>query len=302
MRISMAKFDGADEVPAKQWATTLVGHPLDARGEAAVDFARRNSNRVITCEYDSNTFELIIDGERVQAEDITDVLRTHLAAPVLIEATTLGFPEILLYCKGLRSHETKSADFLYVEPARYRRRDSSGRGLLHRRDFELSNEIPGYRAIPTTSFVLDDRQQQKLVFFLGYEERRLDRALEDYPIQPRQCSVVFGVPAFRPGWEMDAFANNIAVLETRDVSGGVHFCGAENPLGAYETLVTIEGECDTDQRLFVAPIGTKPHGIGVALFAAVRPEVGILYDHPQRRPDRSHELGHWHLFSTDFQV
>jgi hypothetical protein len=173
--------------------------------------------------------------------------------------------------------------------------------ILHKRDFELSDEVPGYRAIPGATLMLSDRLPQRSVFFLGYEERRLELALEDYQmLQPSSCDVVFGVPAFRPGWEMDAFANNVRVIREREISGGVYFCGAENPDSAVEVLESIYSNLEDDERLFIAPIGTKPNGVGVALFAATHPTVGILYDHPQRRPDRSKEVAGWHLYNVDF--
>jgi hypothetical protein len=58
--------------------------------------------------------------------------------------------------------------------------------------------------------VLRDDIPTKTVFLLGYEGQRLAQALEQTDIRPSNCSVVFGVPAFQPGWEMDAYANNVA--------------------------------------------------------------------------------------------
>jgi hypothetical protein len=53
--------------------------------------------------------------------------------------------------------------------------------------------------------------------------------------------------------------------------------------------------------MYIAPIGTKPHGIGAALFAATHEDVGILYDHPRRREGRSSKVGKWHLFNVSFE-
>ena len=74
-----------------------------------------------------------------------------------------------------------------------------------------------------------DRSPHRVVFFLGYEGERLDEAFEELEIDPRKSIVVFGVPAFRPGWEMDSFANNVRVVADRGVQGGIRYCGAENP-------------------------------------------------------------------------
>jgi hypothetical protein len=161
--------------------------------------------------------------------------------------------------------------------------------------------VPGYRAIPGAAVILTDRRPQHGVFFLGFEERRLDVALEDFQtLRPSNCSVVFGVPAYKPGWELHAFANNVRVLETKRLSGGVHFCGAENPAGAYQVLSEIKASLGKDARMVVAPIGTKPNGIGAALFAALHSEVGLLYDHPRRSAGRSEQVSRWHLYHIRF--
>jgi hypothetical protein len=99
---------------------------------------------------------------------------------------------------------------------------------------------------------------------------------------------------------MNSFANNIRVLRERKVQGGAGFCAADNPAAAYDLLVDRRREIGLEQRLIVAPIGTKPHGIGAAVFAAMHEETGILYDHPQRRRERTSQTAVWHLYNVDF--
>lgn len=117
-------------------------------------------------------------------------------------------------------------------------------------------------------------------------------------IRPSKSAVVFGVPAFKPGWEMDAIANNIGVIREQNIRGGVCFCGAENPAAVIELLSDFLEGLDPNERLFIAPIGTKPHGIAAALFVAQHPNVRIIYDHPRRTDGRSNKIAHWHLFSV----
>jgi hypothetical protein len=140
-----------------------------------------------------------------------------------------------------------------------------------------------------------------VIFLLGYEERRLEVALEDYQmIGPASCSLVFGVPAFKPGWEMNSFANNVRVIRDKNLSGGIHFCGAENPAATIQVLEEIKRSIRPSERLFLAPIGTKPNGIGVALFASQDIECGILFDHPVRSTKRTSKVSRWHLFEVEF--
>ena len=247
--------------------------------------------------YYPETSEIDIAGKRVSADALPDVLLKLFSGPVVLEATTLGFVEILLCCRAFHKIGIEAFGMTYVEPDRYHAPELEHSHLLHRRDFELSGEVPGYRAIPGNAILLGDRTLQKGVFFLGYEEARLRRAFEDLQmIRPSRSDVVFGVPAFKPGWEMDAIANNIAVIREQNIRGDVYFCGAENPAAVIEKLEDIHKGLAANERLFIAPIGTKPHGIGVALFASQHHNIGIIYDHPQRTSGRSDDIAHWHLF------
>lgn len=287
------------------WEIGIIGNILDDRGQAAVQFLTQHTDRLINIKYDSNDFSVNIDNEHYNADNIDEFWKSLDGKTLVLEATTLGFVELFLCCQASYNLNFPELDFLYIEPKSYRLRQILPKKtrLLHKRDFELSGEVPGYKAIPGATQMLSDRVPQKCIFFLGYEERRLDRALEDYQmIQPSMCSVVFGVPAFKPGWEMDAFANNIRVIKERNIRGGVHFCGAENPASALEILEQIYSEMDTKEKLFIAPLSTKPSGIAVAIFTSTKSNVGILYDHPQRRPQRSSEVAKWHLFSVDFLI
>jgi hypothetical protein len=299
----MQEASASSDLTHQRWDVGIVGPTIDDRGNAATDFIRQNVDSIIRAEYNPENFTLKVDGATVVVDDLGDHVSGLAARSLIFEATTLGFVEILLFCRAFHDLNVLSTSFLYVEPERYTRGGSSTRRslILHKRDFALSDEVLGYRAIPGSTLMLNDKDEQRTVFFLGFEERRLGLALEDYPmLQPPSCSVVFGVPAFKPGWEMDAFANNIGVIKEKGIQGGVYFCGAENPAAAAQVLELIQKELSPHERLFVAPIGTKPNGIGVALFAAANPSVGILYDHPHRHADRSSEVAGWHLYNATF--
>jgi hypothetical protein len=172
---------------------------------------------------------------------------------------------------------------------------------LHRRDFELTDEFVGFKSIPEFVINLADPRPSRGVLFLGYEERRLDRILEDHQmINGDNCSVVFGVPAFWPGWEMNSFTKNLRVIRDKGIHPEIAFCGAENPLAAYEALRAVSSSLKADERMFIAPLGTKPHGIGAALFCAEETTAGILYDHPKRRVGRTESATRWHLYEAEF--
>jgi hypothetical protein len=295
MNILMESGCSIAELSGMRWDIALVGSAVDERGRAAIDFAKSHSTSTMVLEYQADSFRIAVDGRYFEADELSNGLPNLGSAAFLLESTTLGFVEVFLTCRDLVRAGSKEFHLSYVEPEEYK--TPRRREVLYRRAFELSSEVPGYRAIPGAAVILTDRRPQHGVFFLGFEERRLDVALEDFQtIKPSNCSVVFGVPAYKPGWEVHAFANNVRVLEAKRLSGGVHFCGAENPAGAYEILREIKTGLENDSRMVVAPIGTKPNGIGAALFAALHSDVGLLYDHPKKSPGRSEQISRWHVY------
>ena len=294
----MQEANSASGLQTSIWDVAILGESVDARGHAARSFLSNLGTRLVEVRYDEEEFSLYIDGQKINAEDLGTKFVEFQGKSLVCEASSLGFVEIFLACRTLKDLNFRRVDLIYVEPGQYS--NPRRTHILSKRDFELSDQVPGYRAIPGATMMLSDKTARKGVFFLGYEARRLDRALQDYQmIRPSNCCVVFGVPAFKPGWEMDAFANNIRVIKDNNLSGGVHFCGAENPLAAFDVLELIYTELQSKERMFVAPIGTKPNGIGVALFVAAHPEVGILYDHPKRKAGRSSSVARWHLYEVE---
>lgn len=294
MNIALQRSPRAANLDLRRYALVLCGNPIDDRGRAAIQHLTERSLASHTLDYDAHDMQLSIDGHTTTADDLTDRMKDLRGCGVALETTTLGFVEILLCCRALQG-VVDSVDCLYVEPKTYRR--ARDQHLLAKRDFELSGEITGFRGIPGTTKMLDERAVQRTVFFLGYEGARFRRAFADLEmLSAAHASVVFGVPAFNAGWEMDSMANNVPILAEEHVSN-VYFCGADNPRAAAELLNDNYLALQPGEILLVAPIGTKPHGLGTALFLAGRRDVGVIYDHPQRVSDRSSDVGNWHLFA-----
>lgn len=295
MFIDLRQAQNPSGLSLQDYALSFCGHPLDDRGKTAVNELSKRSATTHTIEYDGRSMAFTIDGEQADTPDLLNMVASATNEPIALETTTLGFVEVLLCSRAARG-QTATLDCLYVEPQDYRR--SHDPHLLAKRDFELSGEIVGFRGIPGTTKMLNDRRTQKYVFFLGYEGARFRRAFTDLEmLKGRSSNVIFGIPAFKAGWEMDSIANNVPIMRDEHVSA-VYFCGADNPRAAVEILSTTYDSLQPSETMFVAPIGTKPHGVAAALFSAQRPDVGIIYDHPSRSPARSTSVGQWHLFSV----
>jgi hypothetical protein len=297
MSIQMQGGASPDELKFARWNDAIVGDAVDLRGSAAIEFAKRNSNAIHTFRYDPNKLAIEFDGKMFSAEEPETAFADIANSSALLETTTLGFTEILLCCRALKQSHRRAVSLLYTEPQNYYRPRRTQ--IVHRRDFDLSEEVEEFTGVPGNTVLLLPERPAKVVIFVGFEGQRLNRFLEQTEISPSKCAFVFGVPAFHPGWEMDAFANNLRVLKGEKMASRVHFCGAQNPRSAYETLVRIYASCN-GEKLSVVPIGTKPHGLGSALFLCEHSDVGVDYDNPKRRQNRSDKVGAWHLFDAEF--
>jgi len=296
MRMFMQAGQGPTDLEFSRWEHAIVGLPIDARGIAATEFARANANAVHEFRYDPESLSVWLDGTSFTAEEPEKAfLRLH-DGPILLEATSLGFVEILACCRALLQLGRRAITMIYIEPLEYFRPRRSQ--LVHRRDYELSDEVHEFNAVPGNAILLLRDRPVRVMVFAGFEGQRLFRLQEKLGRTPSEFNFIFGVPAYHPGWEMNAFANNFRFVSGEQMIGRVHFCGAQNPSSAYEILCDVQSACN-GERLLVAPIGTKPHGIGCALYLCEHPEAGVVYDNPVRKKRRSDKVGSWHLFNIE---
>jgi len=297
VKFSLRKLSDCSVFPDRRWDIALIGEVVDGRGGIAVQAVRQRASESIEVSYDCREMTMGINGHVGVIDTFEDLLKEKAGLSIVCEATTLGFAELLLCCRYARSAGAMSLSFVYVEPCSYKSPRRSQ--VVHRRDFELTNDVEGYLAIPGAGYMLSESEEQMAVMFVGYESQRLDQAFEGLPLQSAACSVTFGVPAYKFGWETDSFANNVRIMCDREIVGGTEFCAAHNPQAAYE-LLDRKHKNIGNKRMFVAPIGSKPHGLGVALFVAEHNDVGILYDHPKRMQGRTDGAGACHIFDVEF--
>jgi hypothetical protein len=300
MQIKMQYGPNKKSLTHLHWENGIIGETLDARENEAIMFIKENCNKVHVFKYNPNPQSLSIEfnGKKMSVDDIDDVISSLGRGSLILETTSLRVDEILLSCKAVQQAGLPLMSLLYTEPQGYAKFQHTE--VMHRRDFDLSTEYEPFTGVPGSVRVLNDTLRVRAVFFVGYEGERLKRALDQADIKPENGYVIFGVPAFQPGWEMDSFSNNIRVIRDRAIEKNVLFSGAQNPVSVMETIEKIYKARNSDEQIILVPIGTKPHGIGVALFACQHDDVGIIYDHPNRKKGRSKEVGTWHLFDVYF--
>lgn len=301
MRIrTLSSTDSTHGFGAMHWNLSAVGAAVDERGKAAHQFSRNSSDVCMSLEYLlDKTKGVLWNAQRTPLEDIAGQIGR--AQSLLIEATTLGFVEILLLIRAVYMSGIRRFDVLYVEPLEYRRSNSVDAPWL--RDFSLSNcrRFEGVHGFLMNLSVIPEGKG-RLITFLGYEGGRLAQACEQLDLVGWEKYAVFGIPSYAPGWEINAFANNVDILE-RERFSSVRYCPASGVSLAYDLLEKTHKECGgADGTTVVAPLGTKPHGIASALFLneyCQYQQTVLIYDHPSRSENRSSKVRRWHLYRID---
>ncbi|HZG18626.1 MAG TPA: hypothetical protein VE092_01320 [Herbaspirillum sp.] len=270
------------------------GNPIDDRGRLAIQLNNAESHHRILVSYDVETMAVKIGEKSVSADSCEILIQEHLDdRPIVLEATTLGFAELFCIVRALIALGIKVFTTIYVEPANYTKPVGGN-------SFALSELIADYRPIPHSIVDLASDEVSAGVFFLGYEPERMARALEEFQmISSKEIKVVFGVPAFRAGWELNAIVPHLSILSEQG-SIDVAYCSANEPGSAFDCLEKTRLSLSAGDKMFIAPIGTKPCGIATAVFCSLYPsETGIIYDHPKRKSKRSSGVNLWHKYSVN---
>lgn len=273
--------------------TLLHGEHLDDRGVLAVSLGSSGVDRALV-HYDNEEMMLTLNGVSVSADLCVDLFRSLPSdKPVVLEATTLGFSELFLSIRALIDLGANRIEIIYVEPLDYTKRKGGDQ-------YALSELIKGYKPIPNSIVDLTSDDLEAGVFFLGFESERLDRALEEHQmIANKNIKVVFGIPAFQPGWELNSIVPHLTRLGERGGGVEIAYCAANDPEAAYESLEAARDTLGEGKSMFVAPIGTKPCGIASAVFASLYPgQAGLLFDHPKKKDKRSEGSGLWHRYTV----
>lgn len=274
---------------------------LDDRSKFSAPQSRSLARRSAFVQYDPQRFELIIDGTSFRSDELEDVPRKFPASNIVIDATTMEFPEVALILRAYRklSFQPARCVFIYTEPLEYVRRPA-GESPAPGSAFDLSLGFRAKNAIPAFTPLLSGGNKAHLVAFLGFEGARLLRVLSDDDGHfYTDVTVVFGTPPYQATWDMHALMANTRLIE--QFSPGVRFSGANNPRGAYLLLQEVHRGLDGSQcnRLAVAPFGTKPAAIGAALYCVEMDRMRVVYDHPERKEGRTRGVHRTHWFEIE---
>ena len=200
--------------------------------------------------------------------DITG-LAHHVWAPLLKAAVTTP----------------KQVSVVYVEPRSY----TFSRTPTEAEIFDLSEAIHGILPLPGFGVLSEPEDEELVLFvpFLGFEGHRLAYVLEQVQPPGRNIVPVIGVPGFMPEFPFHTYLGNRNILARSTLHTQIRHVMANSAFDAFYLLQEIATEYP-DHTLKIAPIGTKPHALGVVLFTlSTKRSVEIVYDHPIRKPNRT---------------
>lgn len=260
---------------------------LDDRSTESAKLSRELANQSILLQYDSANFSLNVGGKVYRIDDLDDLPQVYPARKIIIDATTLEFPEILLVLNAYRHYSSQPPEctFIYLEPEEYVKNPQDNRETP---TFQLSERFNERLPIPGFNPSLSPTHTAHLVAFLGFEGARALRVLQDDDGHYfKAVTVVFGFPPFQSSWDLHSLMANVDLLTHSNPD--VCFVGANDPMGAYLLLDKVKQGLNGAgcNRLAVTPFGTKPNTIGVALYCIENRLMRVIYDYPVRKKGRT---------------
>lgn len=208
-----------------------------------------------------------------------DLLRS-----VVLDITSLQHAAMMYIVRILFDLAPGELFGVYAEPESY--------AMTAATEFRLTKEFLGDRPVP--GFVRQTRPDVKtMVAFLGFEGERLGRILEDRQHISRVIPVL-GVPSYLPGWNLHSLASAARVATSFDALPNMRSCAA---FSVHEALSVLDAIAqDEDKNLVISPLGTRPHTLASAIFAARNRRVSLAYDHPVEAVSRAVGLGATHAY------
>src|SRR5687768_1170487 len=113
MRIRMQCADQKSGIAIANVDLAFTGGAVDGRGKAAHAALVGSAARTIRLQYDSEYLQLQCDSELVECDAVAEWLAMRQPQSIVLEATTLGFPEIVLCCRAAKAVGLAQISFLY---------------------------------------------------------------------------------------------------------------------------------------------------------------------------------------------
>jgi len=279
--VLIAETSTEDRGQINLWSTLRDFHPervitISNQSNEKIKAQRGNAQPKEILLRDSAAIKELISVQKLLI-DISG-LAHHIWAPILKAAYELNIP--------LR--------ILYAEPDSYTQHSSPSSETV----FDLSTSFDGLAPLPGFAQLSEPEDDEKCLFvaFLGFEGNRPKRLISDFDEQPKIIPII-GVPGFQLEFPSHTISCNRTLFNEFNAHDNIHLVKASCPFEAYSALVKIKADYP-GYYMYLAPIGTKPHSLGVIWFAIINPDnTEIMFDHPVRKEGRTKGIGIIHIYN-----
>jgi len=287
------EFSGKEFDINYRYDISLTSCPIDERSKFSKEIAKASSIQQIELYYEQETLSLTIDDKTESLFDFLQRKDIWGARSILFDATNLSFPELVIVLRlSLSLKSVGRIGFIYTEPAEY---TSKVVTPLEIRGFDLSYKINPLDFIPRFYNALESGLKNYLLAFVGFEQTRLARLVDpDLTETFTKLSVAFSVPPFQAGWETHSLMAHSRIFENNKIEDAF-FTPGNQPYESYLLIQRLK-KADDEAHLTLAPFGTKPTSVAVALAAAEDENISVLFDFPAKKTDRSKGIGITHHY------
>jgi len=232
---------------------------------------------------ESLQFQLIAGGALIQqgSTDLCVGTKTLLRSlgiermNIMLDLSSLDHVLIMFLTKQLVQIVVPRTLFAsYIRPLQYGPQ-MKGSGV------PLSTQVMAVEAVPT--FARRECDNQTLCAFIGFEGVRLKSVIETVHGINRLIPII-AFPSGSPEWYNVAMWNSMDILQSESQDTFAYKCFSESVFGAIELL---QNNIQPDEKLVLAPLGTRPHSMACALFACQHPHARIIHDYAVEHPHRA---------------
>lgn len=237
------------------------------KGKAILQLKRENNDKLAYQFYQGNSLiESGVIDLCVQTIQLLRFLKIR-QKNVLLDLSSLDHVLIMFLTKQLIERTVPKSFFAsYIRPQEY----SKQSGTI---GFSLCDQVLAVNSVP--GFAKRESKKQTLCSFLGFEGIRLKSILE-YVHNIEKFIPVVAFPSGTPQWYNVTMWNSMDVLQGGNQDYAIRKCFSES---VFEAVNLLQSNIYPEDKVVLAPLGTRPHSMACAIFACQHPNSRIIYDY-----------------------
>ena len=194
---------------------------------------------------------------------------------ILLDMSSLDHVLIMFLTKQLITQVVPKTLFAaYICPDRYCQQSGNI-------GFSLCNQVLAVNSVP--GFTKRESEKQTLCSFLGFEGIRLKSILESvYNIDKFIPVVAF--PSGAPQWYNVTMWNSMDTLQSENRNYAIRKCFSDS---IFDAVSLLKQNILPDEKVVLAPLGTRAHSMACAIFACNHSNTRIIYDYVIESPHRT---------------